>query len=314
MRLGGAIFRYLQPLFLTGLFACGEPTMLARSAEGSSQPQDDWSDVKTTPASTPPATQAEKTIEIHKGVLLLGSKVESTTTTGVNELFGIETRNGTVTVENVASMVDHRIVQVLLFDRGQARKVGVTFEQKEEVHIMNGRERRKASPVSGKSYVIELTDAGPKVSAPDGAAVPEKEASVVAAGYRNPSALLQAIPEGRVPVGKPLPALGEALKEDTRQGFEGARVQFGKVSVTPVGTRDVAGTSTLVFAVVLQMGVEKEDSRLRMNMTGELLLRGDNGWPVGMDASGPVASDASVNGVGVHGQGTARFKTVYVYP
>jgi hypothetical protein len=194
------------------------------------------------------------------------------------------------------------------------RKVSVSFEQKEEARIMNGRERRKTSPVSGKSYIVELTEGGPKVSGPDGAAVPEKEASVVAASYRNPSALLLAIPEGPVPIGTPLPALGEALKEDTRRGFEGAVVQFGKVSVTPVGTRDVAGTSTLVFAVVLQMGIEKDDSRFRMNMKGELLLRSDNGWALGLDVSGPVAADGSVNGVQIHGQGTGRMRTVYAYP
>jgi hypothetical protein len=247
--------------------------------------------------------------------MILGGKVEATTTLGISELFGIEAGNGTITVENVMSSVDHRVVQLLLVDHGgNARKFGVTFEQKEEARIMNGRERRKTSPVSGKSYVVERTDAGPQVSSPDGGAVPEKEANVVVAAFRNPDTFMQAIPEGPVPIGTPLLAMGNALKEETRRGFEGARVFFGDVSVTPTGTRDVGGTGTLVFAVVLQVGFEKEDSKVRMNFAGELLLRSDNGWPMQMEVSGPLAANGLVNGMQVRGQGTGRLRTVYAYP
>ena len=266
------------------------------------------------PAASTPEPPAGKTIAIRKRPLLLGSKVESTNTTAINELFGVETGNGTATVENVTFSVDHRVVQLLLVDQGKARRLGVSFAQKEDTRIMNGRERRRTSPVAGKSYIVELAEGGPQVTGPDGGAVSQKETDVVAAGFRHTSALLEAVPEGAVPLGAPLPALGEALKEDARQGLEGVRVFFGKVSATPVGTRDVGGTSALVFAVVLQVGFENEDSRLRMNLKGELLFRSDNAWPLGMEVSGPVAADGTVNGVQVHGRGTGRIKTVYAYP
>ena len=256
-------------------------------------------------------------MSVTKRPMPVGTKLEATVTLASSSLFGVETPNGTKTVEDVRSVIEHRRVEILEVDReGEAHKIGVHYEEKKEARINNGRERRKTSPVAGKSYLVEWVDQRPSVTDPNGAAVPRNEAMVVEGAFRdlgNPSAFTQAIPGGPLAVGTPIPALAEALKEEMRRGFEG-RVFFGKVSVTPQGIRDANGTSGLAFAVALQVGLVQEDGKVRMDLHGVLVVKGDSAWPLLLDVSGPVAVDGTVDGAAVHGKGTARLTVAHAYP
>lgn len=247
----------------------------------------------------------------------VGTKLDATVTLTSRALFGVEKPDGMMTVEDVRSFVEHRRVEILEVDGGgEAHKIGVHYEEKNEARINNGRERRKASPVAGKSYVLEWVDKRPSVTDPSGATVPPNEVTAVEGAFRdlgNPTAFAQAIPRGPLAVGTPLPALAEALKEEIRRGFED-RTFFGKVTVTPQGPRDANGTSGVAFSVVLQVGFVQEDGKVRMDLHGVLVVRGDSAWPLLLDASGPVAVDSTVNGVAVHGRGTARLTVGHAYP
>jgi hypothetical protein len=254
---------------------------------------------------------------VTKRPMPVGTKLEAKVTLISRALFGVETPNGTKTVEDVRSVIEHRRVEILEVDReGEAHKLGVRYEEKKEARINNGRERRKTSPVAGKSYLLEWVDQRPSVTDPNGAAVPRNEAMVVEGAFGdlgNPSAFTQAIPRGPLAVGTPIPALAEALKEEMRRGFED-RVFFREVTVTPQGIRDANGTSGVAFAVVLQVGLVQDDAKVSMDLHGVLVVKGDSAWPLLLDVSGRVGVNRTVDGVAVHGTGNARLTVAQAYP
>ena len=103
------------------------------------------------------------------------------------------------------------------------------------------------------------------------------------------------------------------LKKDFARTIEG-RIFFGRVTVTPAGVRRVGSLDCVAFSVVLQVGVETKDRKVRMDMKGELLARTDSGWPVSIDLGGPVAVDLVERGIAAHGEGKSRFTGTYVFP
>jgi hypothetical protein len=205
---------------------------------------------------------------------------------------------------------------VLAVQNGVARKVRVTFLQKDEARIVNGREKRKASPVAGRQYVAEATEAGLRVTDASGGDVSHAEGEVLAQLYRGlgqPEAMARAAAARPMRVGEPVPALADALKADLQRVLEG-RVWFGAVSVTPTGTRVVDGVDCVAFAVAIQLGNERPERTASMDLKGELLVRTAEGWPVLLDLSGPVRVELRESGVLAHGSGTERLTGAYAYP
>lgn len=333
-------------LLLSSASCAGGSQRPAHTASVEWEPPDSWDDTKSLPATpdakgsearadsppplpeesplapstvrfAPPAPTGTTTVSVTRRPMPVGSKLDATVTLTSRALFGVENPNGTMTVEDVRSFVEHRRVEILEVDpAGEARKIRVSYEEKKEARINNGRERRKTSPVAGKSYLVEWGDERPTVTDPSGAAAPTNEATIVEGSFRdlgNPTAFAQAIPQGSLGVGTPIPALAEALKAETRRAFED-RSFFGKVSVVPQGTRDANGTTGVVFAVTLQVGFVQEDGKIRMDLHGVLVVKGDSAWPLMLDVSGPVAVDSTVNGAPVHGRGTARLTVAHAYP
>ena len=235
---------------------------------------------------------------------------------GIEALFTAQGPHGQATVEDYGTVTDHRVVQLLGFEHGATRKIRVSFLDRSTTRIVNGRQRQIVSPVSGKAYVLEARDEGLAILDDRGRDVSHKEGETLAQLFHmlgTPEELSRAIPHAPMSLGHPVAALAEALKRDFQRGVEG-RVWFGQVSVTPAGTREVAGVPCVVLGIVLQVGFETDGRKVQMDTKGELLLRSEDAWPVTLDLAGPVGIDLTEKGIPIHGQGKSRLTASYSYP
>jgi len=292
-----------------------EPPSAWEGLNGPETPSPNASVEAPQPTPQPTPQPGGSTFAVTKRPIALGSRVRVSMSIGINSLYAIDTPNGAVTTEDVAGIFQRYVIQVLASDHGVARKIRVVFGDEGESRINNGRQRNKPSPVTGKTYFVEATPEGMAVRDPDGNEPPKDEVDAVTARFRGlatPEAFTRALSDTPMPSGQPVPALAEALKDDMRRGLEG-RVWFGRVSATPAGSRQVDGASCVVFNVVLQVGVEKPGSKVRMDLRGEMLLRSADGWPASMDLTGPVAVDEATNGVAAQGNGKARLRMGWGY-
>jgi hypothetical protein len=264
----------------------------------------------------PPEPPSGGTVTVTPHGFPLGTKIDLGARMAIQALFTVETPNGDVTVEDFENIVDHHTLEVLQILRGNASKVRASFEDKSSTRIINARQTRVASPVEGKSYVLEARADGLSILDDKGKDVSAGEGQVLSQEFRTlgtGDAVTRAMPSAPMAVGRAVPALAEALKSDFGRSIDG-RVFFGNVSVTPTGGRRVAGVDCVAFAVVLQVGFEVKDRKVRMDTKGEMVLRADNAWPVSMDLVGPVAVDLTEHGVPAHGVGKSRFTGTYAYP
>jgi hypothetical protein len=247
----------------------------------------------------------------------LGTKIESTIRVGTEVLLTADGRNGRpITVEDYGALTDRRTVEILGFRAHALRKLRVSFQERSSSHIVNGRQKNTVSPVSGKTYVLEARDQGLAILDDQERDVTHGEGVVLSQLFRSlgaPDEMARALPKTPMAQGQTVPTLAEALKRDLEHALEG-RVAFGKVSVTPTGTRQAAGTDCVVLGIVLQVGFETEARSVQMDTKGEMLLRSDNAWPIAMDLAGPVSIDFTEKGVPIHGQGKSRLTVSYAYP
>jgi hypothetical protein len=268
------------------------------------------------PAPMPPPEPGRATITLSARALPLGKKVDATTNLGIEALFTTDGPKGPVTVEDYGTVTDHRVTEILGVQRGDTRKLRVSFQDRSTTHIVNGRQKHTVSPVSGRTYVLEARDQGLAILDDKGREVSHEEGVALSQLFRalgTPEEMPRAIPRDPMPLRRAVPSLAEALKRDVGRGVEG-RVWFGQVSVTPTGTRRVAGVDCVVFAIVLQVGFETEGRKVRMDTKGEMLLRSDNAWLVSLELAGPVAVDLTERGVLLHGLGKSRLTGIYAYP
>jgi hypothetical protein len=265
----------------------------------------------------PPADAPPKTVTVTARPLLLGATIDESVNVRMEWLYTVDGASGPITVEDFGGLADHHVTQLLGLLSGTTRKVRLTYLSRQEAHIVNGREKRTTSPVAGKEYLAEATDAGLRILDAKGADVSHAEGEVIAQqlrGLGQEEALERGLSgAGPMIVGRPVPALAEALQRDFARYFQG-HVRFGATTVTPTGTRSVDGVECAVFAVAIQLGDELPDKTVGMDLRGEFLVRAAEGWPVRQELSGPVSIELRIKGVPVHGAGKARITATIGYP
>jgi hypothetical protein len=262
------------------------------------------------------APEPARTVTVGHRVVPLGAKIEVSSRMAIQALFSVESPNGTATVEDYQGMTDHHTLEVLQRNAEAASKVRVTYDDKTVTAIVNGRQKRIESPLRGKTYVLEAREGGLAITDEGGQEVTAQEGTTLSREFRGlgggdeTERVMRSAP---MRLGAESPALAEALKKDFARTIEG-RIFFGRVTVTPAGVRRVGSLDCVAFSVVLQVGVETKDRKVRMDMKGELLARTDSGWPVSIDLGGPVAVDLVERGIAAHGEGKSRFTGTYVFP
>lgn len=267
-------------------------------------------------APAPPAPPPSVTLTVEAHGFPLGTKVQTSLKLAFETLFTVEGPNGPVTVEDYGNVVDDHLFEILGVARGATRKLRVAFGERSATRIMNGRQTRVVAPISGKTYVLEARDDGLAIVDGEGHDVSSREGELLSRMFHalgTPEQLPRAIPREPMAVGRPVPALADALKQDFERGLDG-RVFFGQVTVTPTGRRSVAGVDCAVFGLVLQVGFEVDHRKVRLDTKGELLLRADDAWPVALDLAGPMAVDETQNGHAIHGEGKSRLSERFAYP
>ena len=207
-----------------GARATSEPAVVP-----SAEPADTYDDTPTPTASstassdTPSPAPATLALDAHG--FPLGTRIESTSKLGIEVLFQVDGPNGRpITVEDYGVVSNHRVVELLGVRATAARKLRVSFQDRSTTHIVNGRQKHQVSPVSGRTYVLEARDQGLAILDGAGHEVTHSEGVVLAQLFRSlgtPDEMARAISGASMQLGRPVPALAEALKRDIEHSVEG---------------------------------------------------------------------------------------------
>jgi len=249
--------------------------------------------------------------------------LEETTTefqlrTEANADGGVFARVRTKSIEH-----ERRREEILgVFDRIVIKK-RMTYEVLERSEERNGlRSMAAPSPLSGRSYIIELKDSEPIFARAAGGEITDderRELSRRLGSFGRPDPFLEGLPNG--PLRPGLPASGmapgflemfDAIGEANRDGPDVANVdvRFAGVREEPQGRCGV-----FAFAMKVQLAGEP---RLFLDLTGEFLVRIADGLPVKLEASGParLIGIEIVEGVNLHlegsGQMTSTLRITYL--
>lgn len=185
--------------------------------------------------------------------------------------------------------------QEILVVQGLAEvKVKVTYDEKTKSEKNeDGKHTTVASPLKGKTFVVEKKGENVEVTNADGTAPTPEVAALVAEDFEmlgEVDPITRAFPETPIKIGDALPELGDALKRTLNEEGEG-EVTVKDAVVTLREERADVG----VFEVALTMETVQEPIRLVARLKGELHVRKADTVATVLKLSGPIAISGLVD-------------------
>jgi hypothetical protein len=199
-------------------------------------------------------------------------------------------------------------------------KLRVRFDVKQETAVKDeGQKQAPAgSPLHGRTFVLELRGGQRVVTDEAGKPVDAKVAALVLreqSTFGKPDPWHAAAPKQPIRVGERVPSLEAAMKQQLSSAKEvdedGQESQdvTDQVTMTLEKAQVEDGVQVGVFAVSLVTRVLKGGQPfMTMRLSGTVVLRARDGWPVRMELAGPM----DVSGQPDAGRMTAR--AVFSYP
>lgn len=314
--------RWLPAKKLAGLALCGfvfaSPACKKETNRGEKSEKDQ---PKPDPKGRPKSEADTKEIVFTKKVPGVGTVVEDKQSMEMKMELTLEMKGAKpITIEIDRSETQVKKEKVLESDGKATTKLEVTYVSKEEVEREKGKEKRKSSPVEGKTYVVELRDGKPYVTTDKGKLAPSAEANVVAKGHKGlgkPEPTIEGMPDKPIKVGDKVDSLAKAIKErlseDTDEG------EIADVSVTLKEIKSGEHGKEGVFEVGMTLALKKkgEPLDLQMKLEGTMSLRKDDTWPTELTLSGPItmsSDDGKGKAPGFTGKGTMKMTFSMGYP
>ena len=196
-------------------------------------------------------------------------------------------------------------------------KLKVTFVEKAEVgKDKDGKEQVKASPVSGKTYIVVAKDGKVTVLDEKEKPAPKAQADLVAAEYHTlgkPDPLSEGIPDRALKPGDKIPELLESLKKFMREGKEDDAFELTDATVTFKGKEGENG----LFEIAFTMSKGDKDMKMKMPLKGRAVVRLVDSQPVEVAMEGTVelgAGTAPPQGAPVpSGSGSMKLRMTTTY-
>jgi hypothetical protein len=188
------------------------------------------------------------------------------------------------------------VEEVLGVDGLRVTKLRVIYEARSETDgVSGGSKTKRSSPVVGKTYIVDLADAGVGITDPKGKRPPPDELAIVEKDYRSfadDDVMARGIPDTPLRVGDSVPSLANALRERAiRQGSPAnsetnvdvkvdSLVSGGGEVVFKMNATFALGSAGITVPMIGTMNVRVADGFISaFAMDGELKMTGDVGVP-----------------------------------
>jgi len=263
---------------------------------------------KTPAPSGPPAVTGAGGTRFAKKAPAVGDRAESSVGMHMVLQMTIDpTGSGTPQKASMeTSETETRREEVLAVAGEAVTKLKVTFVEKLAVMKENGKERKRPSPVTGKTYVIEAKDGKLTVLLDGDRPAPVAQARVVKEAYETlgkVDTLYAAVPTRPLKPGDLVPELSAAMKEEMR-----VKAKEMDVSSVKVVFKEVRG-DVGVFEIELMLSKVEKPMKFEMKLKGQATMSLKTGQPVALKLEGPV-SVGSTEGAGgkmkIEGTGTMQ--------
>ena len=207
--------------------------------------------------------------------------------------------------------------ELLAVNGDAATKLKVVFAEKTE-RVQEGQkpETKRASPVAGKTYVVEAKEGKISVTDENGKSVSPVEAAILQKSYKylgKPDPLSTLMPSHPIRVGDKVDELADALRQSI--GKSAGDMAVGRVAVTLTDVHDDEG----IFAVSMELSkaegpmkfVIEQKGIMRVRRADSLLASVSLAGPVGVGINGADKGNAKMR---VDGNGTMEIVTTKTYP
>lgn len=199
---------------------------------------------------------------------------------------------------------EERKTEVVAVSDGLAKKIRVKYASHKKETRAQGKSKTDASPVSGKSYLVERKGEALVVTGVDGKPVSPAEEEHVAKSYKRlgkPDEITRTLKSKPRKVGEKLDDVAQALadqfKERSSETGEKATIQETKLVFTEV--KKIDGVEHAVLDLTLKMGTENAKGvKLSMDLKGKVLVRVEEAAHGEINMSGPIKVAGSAQGGG----------------
>ncbi len=226
------------------------------------------------------------------------------------------TAGGTATQEDTTedSTVE-KITEVVSVDGELVTKVKVEYRQSVSNRKTARGTAEEKSPLSGKTYWVELLDSKVVITGADGKPPKPAELAELTDDHKNfgkGPRLLKALPES-VKVGDSLDEFAKAFSEAAAGGPEG-KGDIKRATAIVKGAREEAGVRIVTIAIEMAMeGKLPSGLEGKVTMSGTIELRADRCWPVASKVTGPVEFTFGGKGLTGTAKGTLSESTAATY-
>lgn len=196
--------------------------------------------------------------------------------------------------------------EVLAVKGSAITKLRVTFKIATEIDKSKAAEKKKVSPLEGKTFVLEAKGGKVVVTDDKGKATPEKLADKVRKKYKSfgkPDLIFESLPTTPIKVGQKVDALVKGLQADFAQEFAGSKAKWSLagVEITLKEVRGVKGVKLAVFSMKMKMSIaEGKGFTMTMHLQGEYMIRAQDGQLGGASLKGPLDVMGQKNAGTVH--------------
>lgn len=192
-----------------------------------------------------------------------------------------------------------KTAEVLAASGEAATKVKVTYSEKTDLEKKGEKEKSKASPLVGKTYIVERKDGELVVTDVEGKPVPESEARLVKKDNKSvgePDKVAAAMPERPIKVGEEVPELAKAIEAALTKD-QSDKAPKPELSGVKVKLREDKGDYAL-FDVAVTFSQAEGPMTVKMELTGTMGVRKSDSQPTELTLKGPlsIATDAPADG------------------
>lgn len=183
----------------------------------------------------------------------------------------------------------HKTEEVMAVNGDAVTKVKVKYESYDTKATEAGKEKKKSSPLAGKTYLVEAKDGKIEVRDEKGKFVPAVEGNDVEKQYHTlgkPDPMGAAMPKTPLKPGDRADSIAKAIQEQMKAGSDGMNVS--DITVT---LREIKG-DVGVFDVALKLSKEEGPMSMSMDMKGETDIVAATGEPMLLDIKGPITIGA----------------------
>lgn len=240
----------------------------------------------------------------------VGDKRDEDETMDMNMDISVDLGNGKPQKSDIKQHeATKKVVEVLALNGDAPSKVKVTYGTVEKKMTEGGKDKgAKASPISGKTYIVDSAGGKISVTDPSGKPAPSQEAHEVEKHFKSlgkPDPLTASIPTTPLKPGDKVDAMANAIGEYLNRDSE--KNEGVKVSNVNVTFKEQSGDEG-IFDIALTVSKEDKEMGLAIDLKGNVHALVKTSQPTKFDMKGPVKVSGGNGGGKMKIDGTGDMK------